>query len=130
MKPFAALALAAMTAAVPACHDESRLTAHSWHLLSAVDGKGRPIRSLVPEGPYRMRIDFKQGKIETHGGCNRMYGLYKVTRNTLRVMEGGSTLRGCGDRRLMRMDDDLNKRLWTGTLQYEFQVHEKTTRLS
>ncbi len=78
----------------------------AWRVVSVHDAKGQP---LLPTGG-NYRLQFVDQQLTIHGGCNRMFGTYRVDRDMLRVEPLASTRMACAPE-LMAQDTAISELL-------------------
>ena len=86
------------------------LESHRWTLSTALDAQGRRIEALVPGGGRPVVLSFAEGRINIEGGCNRLFGGYRVDGGRLEVGRLGSSMMAC-EPALMKVDSTLTELL-------------------
>ncbi len=86
------------------------LESHRWTLSTALDAQGRRIEALVPGGGRPVVLSFAEGRISIEGGCNRLFGGYRIDGGRLEVGRLGSTMMAC-EPALMKVDSTLTELL-------------------
>jgi heat shock protein HslJ len=94
-------------AGVPSGDVRRTLESHRWTLTSATGGRGEPIEGL-PVGTGRaLVLGFAEGRLNVEGGCNRLFGGYRIEGGTrLVVSRMASTMMAC-EPAAMKVDGTL-----------------------
>lgn len=85
------------------------LESHRWTLASATDAQGRRLEALLG-GTKPVAFAFADGRLNIEGGCNRLFGGYRVDGQRLDVGRLGSTMMAC-EPALMKVDATLGELL-------------------
>lgn len=86
------------------------LESHRWTLASATDAQGRRLDALVPGGGRPVVFAFADGRLHIEGGCNLLFGGYRVDGKRLEAGRLGSTMMAC-EPALMKVDSTLGELL-------------------
>ncbi len=85
------------------------LESHRWTLASATDAQGRRLDALFGGG-RPVVFGFADARLNVEGGCNRLFGGYRVDGKRLEVGRLGSTMMAC-EPALMKVDSTLGELL-------------------
>jgi heat shock protein HslJ len=111
----AGLSLLAGCAALPPTGGDSRpagaldgelqraLASHRWTLVSAADAGGRPVQGLLPASARPVVLGVDGDRLHIQGGCNRLFGDYRLRGGGLTVANLASTRMAC-EPAAMRVD--------------------------
>lgn len=86
------------------------LQAHRWTLVSATDAQGRRVEALLPGTGRPVVFGFDDSRLNVEGGCNRLFGNYRVDGQRLEVARLASTRMAC-EPAAMRVDSMLGELL-------------------
>lgn len=85
-----------LVAAAPAAEVQRTLESHRWTLTSATGSKGQPIDGLPAGAGRPIVFGFAEGRLNIEGGCNRVFGSYRIEdNNRLVVGRMASTMMAC-----------------------------------
>ncbi len=93
-------------AAGPQAGLQRTLESHRWTLVSALDAQGRRIDALLPGAGRPVVFGFADGRLGIEGGCNRIFGGYRVEGNRFEAARMASTMMAC-EPAAMKVDDTL-----------------------
>lgn len=93
-------------AAAPDADLPRTLESHRWTLASAIDAQGRRIEALLPGAGRPVVFSFAEGRLNIEGGCNRLFGGYRVEGGRLALGRQASTMMAC-EPALMKVDSTL-----------------------
>lgn len=86
------------------------LEAHRWTLASASDAQGRRIEALLPGAGRPLVFGFSDTRLAIEGGCNRLFGSYRIDSGRLQVERLASTRMAC-EPAAMRVDATIGELL-------------------
>jgi len=96
------------------------LVAYRWQLESATDPTGASIGALFPGPENLLGVEFMDGQLGVHGGCNRIGVGYQVVEpSQLQLGQARSTMMACPPP--LADADAAAAKFLTGTLQAEIQ---------
>lgn len=92
------------------------LTGHHWMLVRVLDAKGSEQAGWKPSGPEvegkYVQLDFtNEGMLSVQNLCNQLAGRYTIDGNRLMVDAMISSMRACGNRPLMELEQRVAGRL-------------------
>jgi heat shock protein HslJ len=98
-------------AAAPAPGLQRTLESHRWTLTSATGGQGQRIDGLPAGAGRPIVFGFAEGRVNIEGGCNRLFGGYRIDgNNRLVTSRMASTMMAC-EPAAMKVDTTLSELL-------------------
>lgn len=95
-------------AAAPAVDVRRTLESHRWTLTSATGGRGERIEGLTAGTGRPLVLGFAEGRLNVEGGCNRLFGGYRIEGDTRLVASRmASTMKAC-EPDAMKVDSTLS----------------------
>jgi len=100
-----------LVAAAPAAGVQRTLESHRWTLTSATGSQGQRIEDLPAGAGRPVVFSFAEGRLNMEGGCNRIFGGYRVDGESRLVLGRMATTMMACEAAAMKVDATLSELL-------------------